>query len=273
MKHLVHIPPCCKLCNLQSWAWNYFLKTQFQVKQFILKYTGYYKNLELASFCNLSVNINVIINFIHVSVHQSTKMRQNAILCKSKMRKFHAILLFFQNSTTRKVQITLKICSFKSLILHFYLNYSNITSKQLFAFRNIKLVLKNFTKTSWTNTFCETTLAKPPSLHKPGPVAWWENRNILSGKALPQTFGMLYINLELGWQSPKICSQMLLTFNQTFKNEEDSPLALPERPYILAHGPLAACPWMTELLETRETIPTFKPFQPFMMSSGTRKWS
>ena len=89
------------------------------MKQCILKYTGYYKNLELASFCNLSVNINVIINFIHVSVHQSTKMRQNAILCKSKMRKFHAILLFFQNSTTRKVQITLKICSFKSLILHF----------------------------------------------------------------------------------------------------------------------------------------------------------
>ena len=65
MKHLVHIPGgiCCAICNPEPGI--ILSKTQFLVKLLIHKCMGYYKTLELTSFGNLYVNINLIINFIY----------------------------------------------------------------------------------------------------------------------------------------------------------------------------------------------------------------
>ena len=82
--------------------------------------------------------------------------------------------------------------------------------QKLFSFRNIKLILKNFTKASWTSTFGKTII-----LIKPDPNAWWENRGNCPDR--PQTFGILYLSLEFGLYSTNICSEMLLTLNRTAK--------------------------------------------------------
>ena len=68
----------------------------------------------------------------------------------------------------------------------FYPKYSNSISKYLhvFSFRNINFVLKNFAKTSRRSTFCETTLAKPPSCINQAPLH--DGKTIWADKPFPK---------------------------------------------------------------------------------------
>ena len=92
-----------------------------------------------------------------------------------RWQKCHAILLFLQNSTTGKVKICLKIRLFLNPLFHtFYPNYSNRISKQLFSFRNIKLVLNlELCKVKPNKHFLRDNFDKTAFLHKPDPVARW----------------------------------------------------------------------------------------------------
>ena len=171
----------------------------------------------------LSVDINVIINLINESIHQNKKYAKIYVaLCKSKMRKCHAMFFLSNQHNKKSSNLPWKSAHLNPSFHNIYPNYSDSIWEKLIAFRNIKLDLKNFTETSWTSIkhFLWYNFGKTTILHKPDPVAWREKRNTLKRESPTQNLVFWNINLESDLQSPKICSQMVLTFNFQTRRKE-----------------------------------------------------